>query len=587
MRWARHHLLATVVATLVLGAAAAHGQGVIDQETTCNDGGAAQIQFYEPIAQRFTPAAPNLIGVELLLGRFNPPYADTLTLRIVEDSVGGAFVAGVSRFVSAGAAYDWVRFDLPAPVLLVPGTPYVIELDASNTALGWAHQYELPPRCSYPDGEELVSGVPVPGLDAAFRTYTLCGDGVRHAGEECDDGDRDPTDGCTNGCTVCGDRLVAPGEDCDDGNLVSGDGCDANCRFTACGNGIVTAGESCDDGNQHAGDCCSPTCQLEAAGTSCGEDGNECTNDVCDGQGACVHPNNNAPCSDGNLCNGADFCSGGACTVHAGNPCASEPVCQRACVQTSPIQYVCNVDPAGTPCPADGQACTSDVCNGFGLCTHPTAPNGTSCEDGNRCTTGDACVAGACQSGSPVRCGPCLTCDASSGACVPPGGLGCAAPLPGRATIALRDSRNSLADKLVWKWRGASELDKGTLGSPTTSTGFTLCVYDRNGLRLSASAPAGGLCAGHPCWRELPAGYRYSDPEGTPDGLQKLQTRGGPAGQSKIAVKGRGALLDMPPLGFEAPVTVRLRRSDGGACWESGFSTPSVSDVIQFKAKSD
>src|SRR5688572_2084159 len=161
------HMLATAVVMLAVIAGSARGQGVIDQRTTCNDGGSAQIQFYEPIAQRFRPRAPNLVGVEFLLGRFNPPYADTLTLRISADSVGGAFVAGTSRLVSAGPTYAWFRFDLPAPVAVVPGAPYALELDATNPALGWAHQYELPPRCSYPDGEEIVAGVPVAGLDAS------------------------------------------------------------------------------------------------------------------------------------------------------------------------------------------------------------------------------------------------------------------------------------------------------------------------------------------------------------------------------------------------------------------------------------
>ena len=90
------HMLATAVVMLAIITGSARGQGVVDQETTCNDGGSAQIQFYEPIAQRFRPRAPSLTAVDLLLGRFNAPYADTLTLRIAKDSVGGAFVASTS-----------------------------------------------------------------------------------------------------------------------------------------------------------------------------------------------------------------------------------------------------------------------------------------------------------------------------------------------------------------------------------------------------------------------------------------------------------------------------------------------------------
>ncbi len=588
MGWAWQRMLAAVAVTLALIGGTAGAQGVVDQQTTCNDGGSAQILFYEPIAQRFTPATPNLIAVELLLGRFNPPYADTLRMRIVEDSLGGAFVAGVSSFVSAGPAYGWHRFNLPAPILVVPGTSYVIELDATNPAIGWAHQYELPPRCTYPDGEEIVSGVPVAGLDAAFRTYTLCGNGTRDLGEECDDANRDDGDGCTNGCTECGDGVVAAGEECDDGNLVSGDGCDANCTFTGCGNGIPTAGEECDDGNRVSGDCCSSTCRLEANGASCADDGNECTSDVCDGAGVCNHPPNTAPCSDGNLCDGDDFCSGGTCSVHTGSPCAGEPACSRTCVQTSSLQYACSVDPPGTPCPSDGVACTSDVCNGSGACTHPMAANGTSCEDGDRCTSGETCQAGVCRGGTTTTCDPCLVCDGQSGGCIAPVAPGCFPAAPGRSSIVLRRGLTTAAtNKVVWRWRGLGDVDKTALGSPASSSAFTLCVFDQTQLRLSASAPAGGTCAGKPCWRDLPLGYRYADPDGTPDGVQKVQTRAGRAGQAKIAVKGRGARLDVQPLGLVGPVTVRLGRSDGAACWESVYSVPTASDDVQFKAKND
>lgn len=70
-----------------------------------------------------------------------------------------------------------------------------------------------------------------------------CGDGQLDPGEECDDGNREDRDGCTNGCTCarCGDGILhvfditppngacvhAPVEQCDDGN-----GGDAFCSPT-------------------------------------------------------------------------------------------------------------------------------------------------------------------------------------------------------------------------------------------------------------------------------------------------------------------------------------------------------------------
>jgi hypothetical protein len=316
------------------------------------------------------------------------------------------------------------------------------------------------------------------------------------------------------------------------------------------------------------------------------DDGNECTSDVCDGDQTCTHPHNTAPCSDGDLCNGADTCSGGVCMVHAGNPCGSQAACRRTCVQTGSLQYMCNPDPAGTPCASDGITCTADVCNGGGLCTHPTAANGTSCEDGDRCTNGDTCQSGVCRSGTPSSCDPCLACEPQTGNCILPTSPGCAPSAPGRSSIALRHVPSG-ADKVVWRWRGGAEMEKTALGFPVSANGFKLCVFDQGGLVLSSTLPPGGTCAGKSCWRELPAGYRYADPELTPDGIQKMQSHAGPASQAKVTVKGRGPRLGLSSLGLVPPVTVRLERSDRGGCWESVHSVPIVSDVLQFKGKSD
>lgn len=63
----------------------------------------------------------------------------------------------------------------------------------------------------------------------------VCGDGVKHATEECDDSNTTPGDGCDATCNrepVCGDGFVdTPPEECDDGGTTPGDGCDATCQF--------------------------------------------------------------------------------------------------------------------------------------------------------------------------------------------------------------------------------------------------------------------------------------------------------------------------------------------------------------------
>ncbi len=157
-----------------------------------------------------------------------------------------------------------------------------------------------------------------------------------------------------------------------------------------CGNGIAEPGEDCDDGNNTDGDCCSATCTAEAAGGACSDDGNGCTNDLCDGNGACGHPGNTDPCDDGVFCNGDDTCSGGSCSAHTGDPCAGAEECAATCNETGEH---CNT-PAGTACTDDGNGCTSDVCNGSGGCAHPA--NTDPCDDGSFCNGDDTCSGGSC-----------------------------------------------------------------------------------------------------------------------------------------------------------------------------------------------
>jgi cysteine-rich repeat protein len=103
---------------------------------------------------------------------------------------------------------------------------------------------------------------------------------VLDPGEQCDDGNTTPDDGCSGTCavepgwtcngqpsvcaTTCGDGVQAGTEECDDGNLIDGDGCSSSCQLEAgCGNGVLDPGEQCDDGNTVDGDGCSATCLSE------------------------------------------------------------------------------------------------------------------------------------------------------------------------------------------------------------------------------------------------------------------------------------------------------------------------------------
>jgi cysteine-rich repeat protein len=100
----------------------------------------------------------------------------------------------------------------------------------------------------------------------------------------------------------------------------------------ACGDGLLDLGETCDDGNLLSGDCCSATCASEAADSPCPDDGNPCSQDVCDASGTCTHPTGGqASCDDGDACTTGDACSDGVC---AGTPipaqCIDAVVCYHA-----------------------------------------------------------------------------------------------------------------------------------------------------------------------------------------------------------------------------------------------------------------
>ena len=107
------------------------------------------------------------------------------------------------------------------------------------------------------------------GLDPCVAT--TCDDATHTCGNPVSDGDVCAMASvCVNGaCTaiVCGDGVIHPGEACDDGNVVDGDGCQADCTLppagSVCGNGVREAAEQCDDSNTKNLDGCDSACKFE------------------------------------------------------------------------------------------------------------------------------------------------------------------------------------------------------------------------------------------------------------------------------------------------------------------------------------
>lgn len=177
-----------------------------------------------------------------------------------------------------------------------------------------------------------------------------CGDGIVDYGEECDLGDA--LNGlrlseCSSVCTakLCGDGVLQEGEECDDGNSSNNDGCSRECLVERCGDGVLQLGEECDLGQQEndgsAGGC-TAACLLTRvcgngvveAGEKC-DDGNTSNNDRCSSDCKINALCGNGirelveQCDDGNQISGdgcssqcvTEFCGDGIRHVNIGEQC--------------------------------------------------------------------------------------------------------------------------------------------------------------------------------------------------------------------------------------------------------------------------
>jgi hypothetical protein len=115
----------------------------------------------------------------------------------------------------------------------------------------------------------------------------------------------------------------------------------------------------------------------------------DCSESCNEGTDACttVDPNGSA-CNDSLFCNGADTCTAGVCSGHAGNPCPG----------------------------ADGDSNCNESCNEVTNNCSASDPNLSVCNDGLFCTSNDRCNAtGTCVGGADPCDGPDGDLDCSEG----------------------------------------------------------------------------------------------------------------------------------------------------------------------------
>jgi len=110
------------------------------------------------------------VGVDVRLADINNSGNATITARVRANTIAGVVVAEATKALPQdllGGA-EWVRFDFPAPVVLTPGSLYVLELDSTNASHAWSSAGGGNP---YPGGRAILSGSPSATNDFAFHTY--------------------------------------------------------------------------------------------------------------------------------------------------------------------------------------------------------------------------------------------------------------------------------------------------------------------------------------------------------------------------------------------------------------------------------
>lgn len=279
---------------------------------------------------------------------------------------------------------------------------------------------------------------------------TGCGDGAidRDANgdplEECDDGNDNNQDDCTNTCrlNVCGDGIVqlsgarvedcdpavnfgetascnldctavscgdgkinnAAGEECDLGTIAgvnqNGDDrdCVAICRINVCGDmkvntmGTPALREECDDGNDIPNDGCSNTCKMKACGNGIIEIGEACDDaNTVDGDG-CSSTCQFESCGDGIINNGEE-CDGTA-TLSTPGVGGETADCNINCTLTECGDGYVNKS-AGEECDDQNMidAGAGDLCRNsckLNVCGDGAIGGTELCDDGNDINT-DAC----------------------------------------------------------------------------------------------------------------------------------------------------------------------------------------------------
>ena len=226
--------------------------------------------------------------------------------------------------------------------------------------------------------------------------------------DPCDDSiDCTEADACTDGsCTgTPNNSLCSDGKQCTDDYCDAQIGCINDILTGPCEDGLYcTQGDQCDE----QGDCipgedpcelpllCNEdhdTCGLCFSDEEC-DDGDVCTDDICNPEQGCLYTNNNAPCQDGLYCTTGDICTDGECLGRFQRFCTSGP-----------------------------NQCEEGICDEeLDQCTIGPKEDGAECDDGIYCNGVDTCIQGNCDDHPGDPCQYCFSigciCDESKDSCI-------------------------------------------------------------------------------------------------------------------------------------------------------------------------